>query len=144
MQVELQQAHIAISNLFLDAVAAPLYRLPLAISKQALPKLIGDAILDEDEVSVLVEYINSVEELNRGLEHAAEADMANSISLLTAQATRNQTKGRDILNKSFVRHGDQTLYGGAWSALLRIQERPIHRFWRWVCYRWRYGAFGPS
>jgi hypothetical protein len=44
MQVELQQAHIAISNLLLDAVAAPLYRLPLAISKQALPKLIGDAI----------------------------------------------------------------------------------------------------
>jgi hypothetical protein len=144
MQVELQQAHIAISNLLLDAVAAPLYRLPLAISKQALPKLIGDDVLDGNEVGVLVEYINSVEELNRGLDHAAEASMVDSTELLTAQFTRNRAKGKDLLNKSYTRHGDQTLYEGAWAALLRIQERPIHRFWRWLCYRWRYGAFGPS
>src|SRR5580658_7345151 len=67
MQVEMRQASIDLSNLLSDKIEAPLYRLPLAIFKQALPKIIGEDKLTRDEVSVLVEYVNRAEELNRGL-----------------------------------------------------------------------------
>ena len=49
----------------------------MSICRQALPKLIGDNVLTKAEVAALVEYVNRVEEINRGLERAGEAHATN-------------------------------------------------------------------
>jgi hypothetical protein len=144
MQVELRLAGLDMSALLEDKVAAPLYRLPLSMFERALPKLIGERILTLNEIGLLVEYVNRAEELNRGLDRAAEASMVVASIVLPIEFDRNKLKAGAILREKLRRHGDRSLYDGAWDVLLRLDEPIAERLWRWVCDRWRYGAFNPS
>jgi hypothetical protein len=74
---EASSAGMRMKALIRGQVKAPLYRLPSAISKHALPKLIGDGKLSDAEIDLLVEFSNKIDEINRGLERAGAAHAAN-------------------------------------------------------------------
>jgi hypothetical protein len=56
----------------------PSFRLPISISENALPGLLGDRVFDESETSTLVKYISRVEEINRALDAATQAAQSNN------------------------------------------------------------------
>jgi hypothetical protein len=135
MQVELRVAHLHITTLLEDEGGTPLFRLPLSMFHRALPKLIGDRKLRLNDIGLLVEYVNRVEELNRRLDYSASMNAANLVPIIEVNRT-----ARAILQEKLERHGNQSLYDGAWSALLDVEESIYSRLWRWICDRWQYGA----
>jgi hypothetical protein len=129
MVAELHQTSLDCNSLRTEGIQAPLYRLPLSIFKQALPKLIGEGKLTWEEVSVLVEYVNRIDELNRGLDRAGAAHAAVAGVLLAEEFGRNCLKAEMIFETTLKRHGDQTLFDGAVSAVLDLQDAEDR--WRW-------------
>jgi hypothetical protein len=77
VHAEFFRIHLQLRALFDAKVEAPLYRLPISVTSQVLPKLIGDGVLDENDVYVLIEWVNRIEELNRGLDRAGDAHASN-------------------------------------------------------------------
>jgi len=63
----------------------------------ALPKLIGEGRLLSHEIPILVEYLNRIEELNRGLERAGAARAAEQPVLVREEFGRNLEKTRGLL-----------------------------------------------
>jgi hypothetical protein len=144
MQVELRLQQMDMDALLNDPVQSPLYRLPVSIFERALPKLIGEKKLTVNEISLLVEYVNRVDELNRGLDRAAEASTTTANGwVVEGEYNRNRDKAKKMLSEKLARHADQSLFAGAWAALLRLENARSNRFWRWICRRWQYGAFAP-
>jgi hypothetical protein len=123
MLVELRLAQLYMDALLKDGVASPLYRLPLSMFERGLPKLIGDGKLTTNEIGLLVEYVNRIEELNRGLDRAGEASkiLANDLAV-AREHERNILKAEDILSAKLTRHDDQSLFDGARGALLWVDE----------------------
>lgn len=126
MLIELQLAEINMIQLRTDRVLAPLYRLPIALFKQALPKLIGENGVTLNQKGVLVEYVNRIEELNRGLDRAGAADRAAEAA---AEFNRNCIKANSILHDPLQRHGNLSLFNGAIAAILSIQEADKDSWW---------------
>ena len=89
MLAEVLRIQIQIRALIDAGVMAPLYRLPIFMTGQALPKLIGDGMLDENEVYALIEWVNRIEELNRGLGRAGDAHAANDNAQARDEYSRN-------------------------------------------------------
>jgi hypothetical protein len=63
-------------TLVTQKIQAPLYRIPDSTFASGLPKLIGDGRLGENEIAVLLEYADKVSEINRGLDRAGAAHLA--------------------------------------------------------------------
>jgi hypothetical protein len=135
MHVEFHLTHIALTELLEPAaqtVLAPLYRLPITICKQALPKLIGDNVLTQAEVATLIEYVNRVEEINRGLERAGEAHAADRHAQLLQEHGRNRAKAAELINRPVVRDG-KALFDLGRDALFRLEDCLRAPWWaRWV------------
>lgn len=73
-----------------DNVMAPSYRLPIIFFKRALPSLIVDGALPPDGVAAILHFYNQVETLNRGLDFAHEARIANDEERLKQEDSRNR------------------------------------------------------
>src|ERR1700733_10500244 len=83
------RVHLRVRALIDGGIMAPLYRLPIFMTSQALPKLIGDGMLDENEVYALIEWVNRIEESNRGLGRAGDAHAANDNAQARDEYSRN-------------------------------------------------------
>jgi hypothetical protein len=122
---EASSAGSRMRTLIRGPVKAPLYRLPSAISKHALPKLIGDGKLTDAEIDLLVEFSNKVDEINRGLERAGAAHAANpeGSKWLDQEYERNVAKAAEAVevdtaeNKNSLSMVDSVL-----AALLRVDR----------------------
>ena len=129
MQVELHQGHLYMHALCNDGIKAPLYRLPVSLFKQALPRILGEQLLEIGAASALVEYTNRTEELNRGLDRAGDAHAALAIhdhadeKWLNAEYSRNVMKATDILKTPMERYGGQTLADAAQAAVFSLEGR---------------------
>lgn len=124
------QARLQMRALISQNIGAPLYRLPTSISKQALPKLIGDGLLHAPEIDVLVEYVNRIDELNRGLERAGDAHAAQlaGSKWLEQEHSRNVAKAAEICEKaSDDRFNGMTIIDAADACLHRMDS--AHRTW---------------
>jgi hypothetical protein len=129
MMVELRLTQLYLTALLNDGIESPLYRLPLSMFEQALPKLIGDGKLDLNEIALLVEYVNRIEELNRGLDRAAEASTIPANGwVLAAEHSRNKLKAENILLEKLDRLEGLSVHDGAWDALFRVEESD-KRWW---------------
>lgn len=118
MQVELDSAWIGMTAMREGGIWAPLYRMPLTEFGRALPKLIGEGKLTQDEIRALVEYVIRLEEINRGLDRAGEAQSAEDAKL---EFSRNLEKLKPILDTREWGRGDtMTLFGIAESAIYRL------------------------
>jgi hypothetical protein len=125
MQAEMYHARRAMTALSAarPIVLAPLYHLPLTIFERALPKLIGEGLLTENEISGLVEYVMRAEELNRGLDLASAAAAGGeqaAMGAVSEQFTRNLGKVTHILNEKQERLGGLTVFDVAEAAIYRL------------------------
>jgi hypothetical protein len=122
MIAEHHLAHISLKALITAGIGAPLYRLPISLTALTLPKLIGDRILDVLDVSALVEYVNRVEEINRGLERAGDAHAANDDAAIQEEHGRNVLKAKELLEQPLARHGDRILFDAVTTILLSLRS----------------------
>jgi hypothetical protein len=138
MVVEVMRGKSSVQTLLNDNIQAPLYRLPLTNFRRALPKLIADGRLDDNEIDTLIEYENRIEEVNRGLERAGDAHARQQEDpvRLRDEFARNRAKAREILENKSPRFGDQALFDATETALFRI-ERVYMSWWGKAVARWR-------
>jgi hypothetical protein len=131
MQVELFRVSLTLRELIAAGIAAPLYRLPISITEHALPKLIGDGVLDGNEVYALVEFVNRIEEMNRGLDRAGNAHALQDPRLLLSEHKRNVTKAMEILEEKLERHHGQSVFDATQAALYRLEDADEETSWVW-------------
>lgn len=107
MSAELRLARERLIGLRVVGIAAPLYHLPITVFGQATPKLIGEGLLAEQEITTLVEYLARSEELNRGLERARAAHAAGGD--INVEFGRNCEKAKSMLATERAEYGGQAL-----------------------------------
>jgi hypothetical protein len=128
MYVELYHAQVAMNALRdttkQQIVMAPLYHLPLTMFERALPKLIGEGLLTDNEISGLVEYVMRAEELNRGLDLAtAAAVQGEQHPAVREQWNRNCGKVGHILDDKLPRFEGRTVFEMAKEAVFRLLDK---------------------
>lgn len=69
-------------------VLAPLYRFPVVALHTALPILLAEGDMNEEDVLALSRYTSQLEDLNRGLDYAAALEMDGDNSRLRKQFDR--------------------------------------------------------
>jgi hypothetical protein len=131
MHVELFRVFLTLRELIAAGIAAPLYRLPISITEHALPKLIGDGVLDSNEVYALVEFVNRIEEMNRGLDRAGNAHALQDARLLLSEHKRNVAKATEILEEKLERHRGQSVFDATEDALIRLEGTGEDTSWVW-------------
>ena len=108
-------------------VMAPLYRLPLMTYQTSFPVLLADGAVSENEVHVLGRFFAQVQDINRGLDNAAEMHKtANQIGL-AQEFDRNCLKARGLVQ---AETSEQSLYLQA----LAVVNRKANLAW------WRYAS----
>lgn len=98
-------------------VRAALYHLPLTMFERALPKLIGEGKLTDNEISGLIEYVMRAQELNRGLDLATAAATSGNEARVSEQWTRNVAKLGHILDEKLQRFDGETVFDTAETAI---------------------------
>jgi hypothetical protein len=132
MFVELRLADLSLQELKTKNIPAPLYRLPITMFERAVPKLVGEGLVSLNEHGALIEYINRVEELNRGLERAGEAHAAGRDVRLAEEFERNRLKAEMFFNAE-RRLEDKSLSDAVKDTVLRLNEefRPVEVILPW-------------
>jgi hypothetical protein len=124
MAAEMYHAGRAMHALKEDAVAAPLYRLPVGMLDRGLPKLVGEGLLSPNEIAALVEYRMRAGELNRGLDRAADAavrgDASDVLRAVEQEHHRNLLKVEHLFDEQQKRLEGDTLFETAERALYRL------------------------
>jgi hypothetical protein len=108
-------------------VMAPLYRLPLMTYQTSFPVLLADGAVSEPEVHVLGRFFSQVQDINRGLDNAAEMHKAANHAVLEQEVNRNCLKARGLVE---AQGSGQSLYLQA----LAIVDRKANLAW------WRYAS----
>jgi hypothetical protein len=101
---------------------APLYRLPLMTYQSSYPVLLTDGAVSESEVHVLERFFSQVQDINRGLDNAAEMHKAANQTGLTQEFQRNCLKARSLVE---AEGGGQSLYMQA----LQVVDRNANLAW---------------
>jgi hypothetical protein len=125
MIAEASSAGLRMKTLVREVMPAPLYRLPSAITKRALPKLIGDGQLSPTEIDLLVEFSNKIDEVNRGLERAGDAHAAQAEQVsewLKQEHRRNVAKAKEVIEIDSAHTRAIPLLDNALDALFRVKK----------------------
>jgi hypothetical protein len=72
LREDLDQCKEKAETLLRDGVMSPLYRLPLITYEVSFPVLLADGAGNENEILAIGRFFSLVEEMNRGLDYAAE------------------------------------------------------------------------
>lgn len=104
-------------------IAAPLYRLPTAAYRIALPTLLSDGRLPEESIRTISLCFGLIEEINRGLDNAHEFRKAGSVEDLQAEYKRLVGKVEALLGND-----EQGLLPGALAAAR--QRVALHDRWQ--------------
>src|SRR6266487_2748931 len=110
-------------------VMAPLYRLPLMTYQASFPVLLGDGALSESEVRILGRFFSQAQDINRGLDNAAEMNKSDKQAKLEQEFNRNCLKAKELVE---AQGQEQSLYAQA----LAIVDRKTNQSW------WRYASHG--
>jgi hypothetical protein len=76
---------------------APLYRLPLMTYQTSFPILLADGAVSESEVKILGRFFSQVQDINRGLDNAAEMNKSDKESKLKEEFNRNRIKAKGLV-----------------------------------------------
>ena len=106
-------------------VMAPLYRLPLMTYQASFPVLLADGAVSESEVRTLGRFFSQVQDINRGLDNAAETNKADKLAKLEQEFERNCFKAKALVE---AQGQEPSLYAQA----LAIVDRKANQSW------WRY------
>lgn len=89
------------------SIQAPLYRFPVTAVRTGFPILLAEGHLNEDEVRALTKYSSWIDDLNRGLDNAAECDRLGNTLKTQQEYRRNLLKAEELLGIG----GKQNLLG---------------------------------
>jgi hypothetical protein len=90
-----------------DGIQAPLYRLPIVAYSTSFPVLLAEGAVNEDEVMKIGRCFGQVQDINRGLDHAAELYKLGNNEKLEKEYERNCLKAKTLL---FGKDGQESLF----------------------------------
>lgn len=90
-----------------DNVMSPLYRLPVIAYQVSYPVLLADGAVAEAEVLTLGRFFEQVQDINRGIDNAAQAKMSNDSQNLRTEYDRNLLKAERLVAE---RNGETSLF----------------------------------
>lgn len=125
MRADIGQCNEKAKKLLNDNIMSPLYRLPLLAYQVSFPVLLADGALEENEVLSIGLFFNLAEELNRGLDNAAEMLKIGNDEKLKQEFNRNCLKAKSLTDPN---DGHDSLYAEA----RRIIDSKISTKW-WQC-----------
>jgi len=88
----MEQCKDKAETLLRDNVQAPLYRLPLICYQVSFPILLSDGALEEQDAFTLGRFYSQVQDINRGLDNAAEMYKAGDLVKVNVEYRRNCLK----------------------------------------------------
>jgi hypothetical protein len=106
LRAEMEQCRDKAETLLRDNVMAPLYRLPIACYQISFPILLSDGALDEQDALTLGRFFSQVQDINRGLDNAAEMYKRDDIEKVRVEYQRNCLKA----NALFQNEGDRPAF----------------------------------
>lgn len=127
MAVELMHARRNLAAIKAAEIQNPTYQLPLNATHRALPKLIGEGLLNDNETSALIEYVMKAEELNRALDRAGAASVSNIQPSIVTETNRTRATVTEILEYTQQSLGGQTLLDAAEAAVYRLMDIKTRR-----------------
>ena len=125
IRAEMMLCHEKVEALLNDHIMAPLYRLPIVAYSTSFPILLAEGAVTEDEVKNIGRCFGQIEDINRGLDNAAEMNKINNNEKLKEEYGRNCLKAKVLL---FGKDDQENLFGPA----LEIIDSKIDLQW------WRY------
>lgn len=90
-------------TLLKDNVMSPLYRLPVIAYQVSYPVVLADGAVAEEEVLTLGRFFEQVQDINRGLDNAAQAKMNNDSHNIKTEYDRNLLKAERLV----AEHNDE-------------------------------------
>ena len=126
MRAEIEQCREKAETLLSGRVKSPLYRLPLMTYQTSFPALLADGAVHENEVSVIVRFFSLAQDINRGLDNAAEMFKASNDEKLQQEFHRNRLKVRDMIEP---KDGGESLYTQAKTVL---DHKISLRWWQYT------------
>ncbi len=97
LRADMEQCNEKAEKLLKDGIMSPLYRLPLIAYQVSFPVLLADGAVEENEVLLIGRFFNMAEELNRGLDNAAEMLKIGNDQRLQQEFTRNCLKAKELI-----------------------------------------------
>jgi hypothetical protein len=98
LRAEIGQCEEQANTLLTDDVESPLYRLPLIAYQTSYPILLADGAVSEEEVRMLGRFFGLVQDINRGLDNAADIHMSGeSTNKLRSEFNRNRLKAEHLI-----------------------------------------------
>ena len=93
-----------------DKIGSPLYRMPLRVYEVAVPILLTENALSEEEVTSLARFYSQAEDINRGLDNAAAMLAQRDEGGLTREVGRLIKKAKKMVESV---EGKEPLYKAA-------------------------------
>ena len=106
-------------------VLSPLYRLPLLSYQVSFPILLADGALSENETKRLSRFYSQIQDINRGLDNAAEM-YKNDNKLLMKEHDRNKLKAEGLLKP---KDGEKSMYE---IAINIVDNKLSQKWWKYV------------
>jgi len=125
IRAEMELCREKASALLNDAIQSPLYRLPLSAYGESFPVLLSEGALSEAESLTIGRFFCQIQDINRGLDNAAEMLHSNNINGLSREYSRNLLKAKSLVESS---QGEESLY----AETRKIVDAKIAKSW-W-CY----------
>jgi hypothetical protein len=98
------------STLLNDQIQSPLYRLPIIAFQTSFPILLSEGMLAEVESCTMSRFSCQVQDINRGLDYAAEMYSAGNTDKLEKEYDRNCLKAQTL---TLSKGGQESLYEAA-------------------------------
>ena len=108
------------------AYLSPLYRLPLLSFQVSLPVLLADGALSESESLIVSRFYSLAQDINRGLDNAAEMHKADKNEKLVKEYDRNCLKSESLINP---KDGQPSLYDQAISI---VNQKIDQKWWKYA------------
>ena len=99
IRAELERCHEKATTLLNDHFSAPMYRLPVIAFNTAFPILLSEGELTEDESLTIGRCFDQIQDINRGMDYAAEMDKLGEAAKRDNEYNRNCLKAKRLLGK---------------------------------------------
>lgn len=128
LRAELTQCKTKAEVFLKDEKLSPLYRFPNIAYRTSYPVLLTDGVVSEDEVLIIGRFFQQVEDINRGLDNAADAYKGHESIRQQQEDIRNRHKAKVLIRgeSDTVSHYDQAE---------RIVSAKINKRW------WQYDKY---
>jgi hypothetical protein len=126
LRAEIEQCREKAETLLKDNVMSPLYRLPVMTYQTSFPVLLAGGAVQENEVSVIGRFFSQAQDINRGLDNAAEMFKVGNDEKLKQEFDRNCLKAKGLIKP---KDGEESLYTQARKV---VDHKISLRWWQYA------------